>query len=374
MSCRRCDYDVCQDCFKSALAGPVGIASWKNCSTGERVRVLPESSNRNWKSDEKARCGQSALIIAVDNDNTIRLEFDDGEKKWFKVGKCVKADESGAEAGQTSTTPGSIKVFLAGVRIPLAQVQRLICEDLRGIPCGRAPVFLLTKLEVLDALSDGLTCASALYITVHERVRFEQSFAQSASFIRCTVAFLGLPGLMFVAVLVAIVSQLGTLLGAAVSAPHDTGLATAARDFAGFSPVARVTRRPEGPDVDPGALLSSLARTLCEGIPQILLQSSLLMVVGQSLLEEPLLLTSLALSLLTSLRKVLETTRTVAFALAKIGPEMCQRGDFFFLAIWGLIPILALWLLLALAVWRTTMLQLCPCHMWGISTGCMVLK
>ena len=126
----------------------------------------------------------------------------------------------------------------------------------------------------------------------------------------------------------------------------------------------------------------ALARTLAEAVPQILLQGSLLMARGKRLVDQPLLVTSLALSLLTAIRKSCELTSGFFLLLDKMRDamthrppgDMCQTCLFFPLAFaLAALPTATLWLLIAFAALRVLMIQLCPCHSWGIGTGCNVL-
>lgn len=252
-------------------------------------------------------------------------------------------------------------------------VRSLILKDLAGLLQCNVPNFLLSKLEVLDTYSDGLTCAAAYFLSSEAKERFQASFMNSPSFVRLAVDHLGLGGLMALALLTSVIAQDGALLVAQFGEAEDD----IACDFAGFSispSKVIVFDGPGGVWVPLTAVLSSLARTLCEGIPQILLQGSMLMAVGQSLLKQPLLVTSLGLSLFTSCRKAYEAARNAAGFVFLLGPH--ELRDPFVLCIVAVIwiALVALWLLLLLATWRVAMLQICPCHVWGISTGCQFLN
>lgn len=235
-----------------------------------------------------------------------------------------------------------------------------VLRDLKGLRKRQAPNFFLSKLEVLDAQSDGLTTAAAFFLDVSAKARFCASFSSNGPVVHTVVSALGLPGLMFFFLLVAVITQCGALVvcGDISGGGKDDKVPC---EFAGFS--IRPSKCVTHADIE-RATLSALARTLCEGIPQILLQGSMLMAVGQSLLQQPLLMISLVLSLFTSCRKAHEVTRNIAL-LSEYGM------GFFFSLLTG--SAAALWLLLLLAIWRTVMLQLCPCHVWGITSGCQVL-
>lgn len=243
-----------------------------------------------------------------------------------------------------------------------------ILRDLKGLGSLRAPNFLLSKLELLDAQSDGLTTAAAFFLDSAAQARFTASFASNGPLVHTAISALGLPGLMLLCLLLAVFTQCGALVMSQLGPrPGDE----VPCEFAGFSISPSKLKADAMEATIFRCLLSALARTLCEGIPQILLQGSMLMAVGQSLLQQPLLVISLALSLFTSCRKALEVTGSIA----EIGKDACKRGttgDTFILAVLA-VSVAALWLLLLLAAWRTAMLQLCPCHVWGITSGCQVL-
>ena len=90
---------------------------------------------------------------------------------------------------------------------------------------------------------------------------FAGSFKNGSAFLQPVAQFLGLGGLMTAALGLATVVQFGFLDNNDV-----------AKDLAGFAPCT--SRHPED------TFISSLSRTLAEGLPQLLLQGSLLMASG----------------------------------------------------------------------------------------------
>ena len=180
---------------------------------------------------------------------------------------------------------------------------------------------------------------------------FAESFKDGSAFLQPVAQFLGLGGLMTAALGLATVVQFGFLL-------YDN---TVAEDLAGFAPGTK--SRP--PIV---TVFSSLSRTLAEGLPQLLLQGSLLMASGNGLLSQPLLLASLILSIVTSSKKSWEVTG----AFAEWVRERGLPNGVAWVVVGGLgLCILSLWALLAFVALRIAMMQLCPCHSWGATTGCM---
>uniref|UniRef100_UPI00404A33DA hypothetical protein n=1 Tax=Flavobacterium sp. TaxID=239 RepID=UPI00404A33DA len=98
-------------------------------------------------------------------------------------------------------------------------------------------------------------------------------------------------------------------------------------------------------------LFLGLARLLAENGPQLVLQTSLLMAKGESLLAQPTLLVSVALSLGSGAKKALELSMVDG------------GGGFLFAA-----PV---WAFLAYVVAKLYFLEVCPSREWGLTTGCV---
>ena len=102
-----------------------------------------------------------------------------------------------------------------------------------------------------------------------------------------------------------------------------------------------------------------VARLLAENGPQLVLQTSLLMAKGESLLEQPALLVSVALSLGSGVKKALELTMTA------------RREPAGWMVAWTLVFSAFIWAFLAYVVAKLYFLEVCPSREWGLTTGCV---
>jgi len=106
-------------------------------------------------------------------------------------------------------------------------------------------------------------------------------------------------------------------------------------------------------------LFLGLARLLAENGPQLVLQTSLLMAKGESLLAQPTLLVSVALSLGSGAKKALELTMA-----ARSAPGCAWVALV-------LVSAACVWAFLAYVVAKLYFLEVCPSREWGLTTGCV---
>lgn len=231
-------------------------------------------------------------------------------------------------------------------------------------------IFWTSKLELLDAVSDAATCASAFFVADAVEDRFVASFTHTSAILLPVVRLLGLPGLMTMALVFAVVSQLAlSFLDANTDDEKRAYL-----EQAGLGLAASLKKQ-----TTPGASFLSWALTLCrtigENLPQLMLQGSLLMAHGESLLVQPLLLASMCLSLAIAAKKVVDVTAPLVAALLGLSCGDLSKtgcgGAVFLFVFGGFVSVM--WLLFFFASFRVAMLQLCPCHVWGATTGCVAL-
>lgn len=292
---------------------------------------------------------------------------------WFALGTGVTVGAAlGPAAAQSPilllamAAPSVLQVMWAEAAYAQKSISELVLTDLTGLLSFKTPKFFMSKLQVVDAVSDGATAATALFLTNEQKARFTESFKDSFTPLRVVVSTFGLAGLLVASLFLATAAQLGLAAGAerkATSEAHRLTYTNMAADLAGFGGRDSGSEAALQADLA-NSLLGALSRSLCEGVLQLLLQGSLLMVVGVSLADQRLLLCSLLLSVFTSVRKAVEITAFVRRLVVRISA---------FVRLFLCIFTLALWALLALCCFRIVLLQLCPCHSWGLSTGCGIL-
>lgn len=202
--------------------------------------------------------------------------------------------------------------------------------------------FVLSKLEILDMVSDGAASATAIFLPDAAKGRFVASFAGGSAVLRNFMWAVGLSGAMSLGLLYATLVQCGLLpLSTAVNL-EQAGLGLEA---------GRLTQRI--------SVRLLLVRILGENLLQLMLQGSQLMAVGDSLISQPLLLVSLCLSVLFTAKKAVEVT----VESTQVASRQLEVAAFAAVS----------WLWLFFASFRVVVLQLCPCHSWGVTTGCLAL-
>jgi len=244
------------------------------------------------------------------------------------------------------------------------------------------------KLELVDAVSDGLAVASAFFISELAQERLEVSFAQSGAVVCFLARNLGIGGTMLIALLyssclqffMTCTSQLSAFVFLADLAGmktlgrqlqrqqlQETGILSLIDDADALSP-------DEAEALEAGAeaefatavanadYFSGLAKTFGEAIWQVLLQSTLMMAKGTPLLQQPLLLFSILLSCATLAQKALAMRNVVGFFYEEHG------------ILWGLVwalPLVIILTLLILILVKLYAMEACESRMWGLTTGCL---
>ena len=122
---------------------------------------------------------------------------------------------------------------------------------------------------------------------------------------------------------------------------------------------AALAEEEDGQDARESKVLQGMARLLAETGPQLALQNSLLMAKGESLLEQPALFVSVALSLGSGVKKAQELTMAA----------MRDASSFGFVV--GLSVSACVWAFLAYVVAKLYFLEVCPSRECGLTTGCV---
>lgn len=258
----------------------------------------------------------------------------------------------------------------------LRGVANVLMADIAGLVNLALPKTVLALLEVADAVSDGFTTSAMLFLDEEQKARFAASFSESPGFVRGPAVFLGLAGFGLLALCLATFVQLG-MVAQAHRLDADDKITLA--NFAGLVPpeelyVEAVEESLDGTGPDGAAIRSNFGRVVAEGLVQMLLQSALLMAVGEGLTSQPLLLLSLVLSLVTSVRKGLEVNRAVAYGLKSEAAHGRACSVICLGAVLTVPPALAMLGLPLLCGTRIAFLQACPCHSWGVTTGCLNMQ
>lgn len=224
--------------------------------------------------------------------------------------------------------------------------------------------FVLSKLEIFDNVSDGAACAAAVFMASSAKERFIMSFQGGSAWCAGPMSAIGgLGSLMCIALLLLTLVQFG-VLGASEGAPlEQAGLGEAAR-----------RKRAQNQEQRSVSLLVGTA--VGENMPQFLLLGSLLMATGESLLVQPILMLSLSLTILGTAKGAMYVTTDAIHKLCSAAkePDWLAARDHWGTAAAMLAFAVASWSFFVFGTLRIGMLQLCPCHTWGITTGCVPLS
>lgn len=225
--------------------------------------------------------------------------------------------------------------------------------------------FLASKLDVQDAAGDGLAVAAAASLPASAHERFVLSFAKLPS-LQWLVHNLGLAGV--VAAALAYATWLQAMLVILAGTGVKGGRAVLA-DMAGLGALARgmlATSEQGGEQEDsaPRVFILALTKVLAEAAPQALSQTSLLMAASESILEQPVVLVSVLLSLTVMLVQVKEAVRG-ACLVQKWGVDAL----FYRAGATGLV--LVILSVCAYCLTKLYMTEVCKGRLWGISGGCI---
>lgn len=220
--------------------------------------------------------------------------------------------------------------------------------------------FLLSKLDVQDAVGDGLAVAAAASLPMSAHQRFVDSFAHLPS-LQWAVDTLGLAGV--VALALAYATWLQAMLVILAGSGTKGGRSVMA-EMAGMGALARgILVRGDEADSAARVFVLAITRVLAEAAPQALSQTSLLMAAGESILLQPVVLASVIMSLGVMLIQIEEAVR---------GACLIEKGMdalFFRLGAIGLVM-----LILGIATYcglKLYMTESCVSRLWGISSGCI---
>ena len=162
-----------------------------------------------------------------------------------------------------------------------------------------ASPFTLSKLELVDAVSDGAALTAVWLLEADPVFKGRLLYAWSrggpiAQGMAVGIEAIGLSGSMALSLVAAFLAQWGL-----ASRAHSIRA-----DFAGLGATSEVLLGSKDP-LDKAFLLN-VARVLAEGLPQLAWQTSALMAEGCDLLDSPVLLISLVLTLATTVKKGLD--------------------------------------------------------------------
>jgi hypothetical protein len=224
-------------------------------------------------------------------------------------------------------------------RWPTGSLAASLKVDLRKIPTSP---LLMSKLEVADAISNGAALAATQLLEKDPTFRQRLLFTCSQTGLAAGLDILGLSGFMAL-------SLTGALLAgwAVVSMQVNLKLA----GMAGLG----AAEREWGNECDDDVSLFYIYNThiLFQSIPQLIWQTSGLMAKSDSLLSSPILLSSLALTLVTITKQGLTI---LGLQLRKVVRRSASCG------------ILSVAIYFAL---RVAMIEICPSHACNLSLGCI---
>mmetsp|Transcript_111856 Transcript_111856/g.311314 ORF Transcript_111856/g.311314 Transcript_111856/m.311314 type:complete len:608 (-) Transcript_111856:135-1958(-) len=224
---------------------------------------------------------------------------------------------------------------------------------------------LLGGLDVLDGATDGMSAGAAFLLDPRVHPRFVASFrAGAVSVLAPIVAVLHLWGIMSIVLLVSSTAQLALSLQEPSYAAELAGLGLLAERLepkGGRGTVVAHTAR---------GTLWLLAKVLSEQVPQLWLQTSLMMALEEGPLGQPIVLISVVVSLLSITRKSLETLCAGCSVLRVTGLRAIIRIPVSLVAF--VVPLCAI-VFVAFIALRLVMIQVCEDHIWGLTTGCISL-
>jgi len=241
---------------------------------------------------------------------------------------------------------------------PIQTLPETLMSDMKK--CPSSP-FLLTKLEIIDAISDGAAITAVLVLEMTDpqftgRLLFAWSQGGWASQqVALGLKAMNLSGCMAASFVGAIIGQWGAAniqSGPAIDFPQGTSPILRA-DMAGLGALGNEDQGSAEAQDDKNIVLHA-SRIMGEGLQQLLWQSCGLMAMGTGLLQNPVMLLSLVLTVGTTAKKGLYLTLLVRSE----HPTVKLFGGCF-----G-IPILVVTFYVAV---RLVMTELCPQHSWGFN-------
>lgn len=243
--------------------------------------------------------------------------------------------------------------FLPIGRQTVVELALMQVNSLSELTLSQWKAMVLSKVDILDSISDGLSLATAFWLSPEAGATFVRSF--EGSFLHGFVSVIGAGGLMALALAFATFSQMAIVSGNA-SLCESAGMGAAAKGLG------------DSKAVEQAALVGFLTRTFSEQLPQVLLQTSLLMAKGQGLLGQPVILCSVAISCATA------TARVFGF-LRWMGKREFDLPEHAKCALWSLLllPPFCAFLAMAVAASKCYYMEACESREWGLSTGCMPL-
>jgi len=216
---------------------------------------------------------------------------------------------------------------------------------------------LLGKLELLDAVSDGLAVASAYFLPYRAQHRFIASFSHSG-FFGAVCDHLGLGNLMLLALLYSTAVQGGLMFH---SGPQKDGILA---ELGGFARI-KLPNPVDEADKTGVQLFVLMVRVCGESMLQGFLQTSLVMAKGQSLFAQPVLALSMALGCTTL------GVKAGSMIMLTVQLIRERRADWQVeAAIQGILAVLT-WAVLAVILLKLYASQSCESRLWGLTTGCV---
>mmetsp|Transcript_25028 Transcript_25028/g.54450 ORF Transcript_25028/g.54450 Transcript_25028/m.54450 type:complete len:594 (+) Transcript_25028:76-1857(+) len=232
--------------------------------------------------------------------------------------------------------------------------------------------FLASKMEIVDASSDGLALAAVVLLEMQDgkgTLVARMSAAWGSGLASWVLPLMGQAhGLSCAMLSLMLLSTLGTVLVTTGSKLQKPML-----DFAGFGMALAVYPQKVENGHIPTASFKGFFRVAGEAIPQLYLQGSAVMMRDLSLVEQPLLALSICSTYFTALAKLF--AMIAAFLKNAIWSEKPLLGRRWVAVAWWLsccLPVLIPFFIVNLAFARVFVAQTCETHIWGLTTGCVV--
>jgi len=220
------------------------------------------------------------------------------------------------------------------------------------------------KLEVLDSVSDALAAAQAFHVSHTAKFRYELSMQNMPPLLRSLATTLGLGGMLTLALVYSSVMFFFALYS------EQIGWTEVSANMAGLTKTAATLKEyhlHERRQLREREVLTGICKIFGEAVWQVLLQTTLIMATGIPLLDQPLLLVSVALSCITlSTRAANLTFNAVSAAYETYDKALrvaiCLIAMPFIILTWGIL------LLVLVKLYYT---EACRDRLWGLSTGCV---
>jgi len=239
----------------------------------------------------------------------------------------------------------------------------MLGKDFCNIANEFPPPYTISKLEVLDASLDGIAIMKVLFMEFDDAFQARYHLLCHDEF--CGFLFFPLSGSMCLVLALAIWCQFAWLVVKVGDWDPDEEytqdcVTLMAAELSGLGATCKVVEKRTSESIVKNVRILLIGgRTLYEGVFGLFLQSTAVMLCPTSILQQPLLAGSMALSIMSSLKKMFELlsiARAMGFSYAQLAN---------YLAVFTFVVMIG-W-----TVTRLVISDMCPSHLWSEARGCI---